>query len=184
MSRHCNSAEYIVGDNPSAANNDRPGSDGERDGYSGTHRTGEAILIIGYSDGLLHPLAQIGAQAASRRHCRTDRQKSGAERFAMGVLSGLRSNLIWRAFHVYWCKAITPRGQAAIHLVLILNSFALRLQSAALFLRRLLLCAGWSDLNRHGIFAACRSSLRGHGRSARSGRCFSIAETILPGVPA
>lgn len=184
MSRPCNSAEYIAGDDPSAAENDGPGTDGKRHGYRSTHRTGEAILIVGYSDGLLHPLAQICAQAASRRYCGADRQEGGAERSAMGVLSGLRSNLIWRAFHAYWCKAITGREQAAIHLVLILNSFAFLLQTAAIFLRRLLLSAGRGDLSRHGILATCRSSSLAHGRFARSKHSLPAAETILPGVPA
>lgn len=184
MSRPCNSAEYIAGDHPSAAENDGPGTDGQRHGYSNTHRTGEAILIVGYSDGLLHPLAQICAQAASRRCRGADRQEGGAERSAMGVLSGLRSNLIWRAFHAYLCKAITGCEQAAIHLVLILNSFDFSLQPAAIFLRRLLLSAGRNDLSRHGIPVTCRSSSLAQSRLSRSKRGLPAAETILPGVPA
>lgn len=184
MTRPCNSAEYIAGDDPSAAQNDGPGTDGERHGYGGTDQTGEAILIFGYSDGLLHPLTQICAQAASRGYCRTGRQEGRAERSAMGVLSGLRTDLIWRAVHAYWCKAITDREQAAIHLVLILNSFAFRLQSTTIFLRRLLLPAGRSDLNRHGIPTGCQSSSLAHERSAMSERDLPAAETILPGIPA
>lgn len=184
MPRPCNSAEYISGEHPSAANHDGPAHYGERDRENSAYRSRKAILIFGYSDGLLHPPAQIRAQAASRGSRGPDRQEGGTERSAMVVLSGPRFDLIWRPFHPYRCNGIPGREQVAIHLVLILNSFAFVHCTAAFFLRRLLLSLGRNELNRHGGRPLLSASWRARCRTGPPWRAFSKVETILSGVPA
>lgn len=184
MPRPCDSAEYIAREQPSTADKDRPAANGERDGNKRTHGARKTGICFGYSDGLLHPLAQIGAQATGRRYRRADGQERGTKWSAMVVpASGLGFNRIWRPFHIHRCKDIIGREQATIHLVLILNSFAAVLQSLGDFLRRLLLPLGRNDLIWHGILADSFAFSRLIRQAGTAWVTFRTAETILPGVP-
>ena len=184
MSRLCSSTGYIFDQQPTAADHYGPAPNCKRDGDKGPNRTRKAIVIFRYSDWLLHPPAQIGAQAARWRHRRADGQEGGTERSAMVVLSGLRYDLVWRSFHIHRCKGITGREQATIHLGLILNSFTNLLQSTALFLRRLLLSLGRNDPNRHGIWPAWSAFSRPYHGASVAGRSFPTTEIIVAAVPA
>ena len=184
MSRPCNLTEYIFEKQPGAADHDGPTSYCKRDGDKRTNRTWKAILGFRYRDRLLHSPAQIGAQAARWRDRWTDGQEGSTERSAMVVLSGFRCDLIWRSFHIRRCKGITRREQATIHLGLILSRFGVSLQSAAFFLRRLLLSLGRNDLNRHGIPSDQSAFSRARPCADITWRLLPAAETILPAVPA